>query len=84
MDEHGVGHSPQTRSLRSGDSICSCSASEHIIGACVAPSVSKAHRASPSRPLCGLASKLLLTQKTKLPRFTTVCSRNTRHHTQLI
>jgi hypothetical protein len=64
-DEHGVGHSPQTRSV---------APAAHISGACVAPSICEAVRVSPSRPLCGLVSKLLLPQKTKLPCFSTVCS----------
>jgi len=50
------------------------SASAHITGACVAPSTCEAVRVFPSRPLCGLISKLLLMQKTKLPRPSTVCS----------
>ena len=71
-----VGHSPQTRSF---------APAAHIAGACVylrrgfgrqvVPlNPAKRDRDSPSRPLCGLASKLLLTQKTKFPCLTTVCS----------
>jgi hypothetical protein len=59
----GVGHSPQTRSFRSSDDLHSRSAAEHIAGACVAPSVSKAHRASPSRPLYGLFKDLFLRKR---------------------
>jgi hypothetical protein len=75
MDEHLCQAFLANTLVRSSGDLRSRSAAEHIAGACVAPSVSKAHRASPSRPLCGLASKLLLTQKTKLPRFSTVCLR---------
>jgi hypothetical protein len=38
------------------------------------PRQAKLTEPSPSRPLCGLASKLLLPQKTELPCLTTVCS----------
>jgi hypothetical protein len=69
---------------RSSGDLRSRSATEHITGTSVAPSTNEVRGASSSRPLCGLASKLLLMQKTELPCLSTVCLGKTRHRTQFI
>jgi len=73
-DEYSCRAFPASTLARSSDFTLSRSAAEHITGAHVAPSRGQAVRDSPSRPLCGLASKLLLTQKAKLPCLSTVYS----------